>query len=615
MHFYKNRIVCCGRNVPACLPFFGYYWSHGFRFFVVACCLFFLQKGIGQNFYFLKLQPIDKEASFLKKNVKFKSAFPDSISLVGELKSILFQLQGKAYLEASVDSLAKKDSLVTAFLFVGKQYKWANLSNGNIELAFLDQVGFRERLYQKKPFNYLEIRDMQEKLLDYGENNGFPFASVWLDSLQIEGETIAAQIFMKKGKPVFLDSINVEGEAKISDTYLKNYLGLKEGSLYSKSKVLKVRNRLRELPFLKETRNANITFEEDKATVNLYLEKKKASRFDFLIGVLPGSSGGSNQSSLLLTGNLKAEMHNQFGLGEKIFFSFDHLRPETQELALQFAYPYILNLPFGIDLKFNQFKLDTTYSNVAFDFGVQYLFEGGNYLKAFWNNAFTNVLTVDTLAVKRGKFPSTLDVSNSSFGLEFSWQKLDYRFNPRRGWSIYLRGGAGFKKIRRNQSILKVNESFYDTLNLKTFQYKLDGRLAHYFPLRRRSAIKTALEGGVIISEKPIYQNEQYRIGGNRLLRGFDEESIFSTLFTVLTLESRFLLNTNSFFYLFGDFAYTENRTATQRVFDKPFGFGLGTSFETSAGIFGISMAVGSQQGNALDFRNPKIHFGYISLF
>lgn len=614
MHFYKNRKGRCGRNIPSPLPFFAGDWHVNFRLVLLLCCLLFFQKGIGQNFFFLKLQPIDKEASFLKKNLKFKSAFPDSVSLTGELKSILLQLQGKAYLEASLDSLAKKDSLMTAFIFVGKQYKWANLTNGNIEPAFLDQVGFRERLYQKKPFNYLEVRELQEKLLDYSENNGFPFASVWLDNLQINGQTIGAQIFMTKGKPVFLDSLHIEGEAKISKTYLKNYLGLKEGSLYSKSKVLKVKNRLRELPFLKETRNANITFKEDKATVNLYLEKKKASRFDFLIGVLPGNRG-SDQSSLLLSGNLKAEMHNQFGLGEKIYFSFDHLRPETQELQLQFAYPYLLNLPFGVDLKFNQFKLDSTYSNVAFDFGVQYLFEGGNYLKAFWNNAFTNVLTVDTTAIKRGKFPSTLDVSNSSFGLEFSWQKLDYRFNPRRGWSIFLRSGAGFKKIRRNQSILKVNESFYDTLNLKTFQYKIDGRLAHYFPLMKRSTIKTALQGGVIISEKPIYQNEQYRIGGNRLLRGFDEESIFSTLFTVFTLEYRFLLDTNSFFYLFGDFAYTENRTVTKRDFDKPFGFGLGTSFETSAGIFGISMAVGSQQGNALDFRNPKIHFGYISLF
>jgi hypothetical protein len=44
-------------------------------------------------------------------------------------------------------------------------------------------------------------------------------------------------------------------------------------------------------------------------------------------------------------------------------------------------------------------------------------------------------------------------------------------------------------------------------------------------------------------------------------------------------------------------------------------GFGAGLTFETKAGIFGLSYAVGKQNSNPLDFRSSKIHFGYVNIF
>lgn len=555
----------------------------------------------------------------LEDKLEIKTELIDSLAAINELRKTLLKLQSQAYLEASIDSLTLQDSIFTAHFHLGKMYEWANLTNGNVEDVFLEQVGFREKLYQNKPFNYLEIVKIQERLLEYAENHGYPFASVWLGNIQIVDGEISATLFMNKGRLIVVENIAVNGDVKISDTYLKSYLGLKTGALYSKAKILKIQSRLRELPFLKENRNATVTFLDDKATVNLFVKKKKASRFDFLIGVLPGGQDGNPQRAqdqkLLLTGTFDAEMHNQFGLGEKIFVSFERLRPETQQLELSFAYPYILDMPFGLDLNFNQYKRDTTYTDVAFDVGLQYLFEGGNYVKAFWNNTSSNLITVDTNAIKNGISPNNLDVSNRSYGLEFSLQKLDYRFNPRKGWGMNFRGGAGFKKIPKNNKIIEVDESFYDSLQLKTFQFRIKGGVEKYFPLLNNVALKTSLRGGVIFSEAAIYQNEQFRIGGNKILRGFDEESIFATLYTVFTIEARLLVGQNSYFYAFGDFAYLEDRTTTTRGFDRPYGMGLGLTFETGVGVFGLSLAVGSQQQNPINFGNPKIHFGYVNYF
>jgi len=369
-----------------------------------------------------------------------------------------------------------------------------------------------------------------------------------------------------------------------------------------------------------------VTFAGDRATVNLFLETKRASRFDFLIGLQPRTeSGGGNQPDvrrLQLTGTFNADLHNQFGWGEKIYAEFQQLRPETQELNLQFAYPYLLNLPFGTDLKFDLYKRDTSYLDVIVDVGVQYLFEGGNYLKAFWNNSSTAILNINELAIlTQRRLPQNLDVSRSTFGLEYQIQKLNYRFNPRKGWSIFLRGGAGIKKIKRNNDIIQLQNqdfeaaSLYDTLNLSTFQYQFSSNLAYYFPLFKRATFKTSIRAGVILSEQNIYQNEQFRIGGNRILRGFDEETVFATNYGVLTTELRFLIGINSYLYAFGDFGYIEDITTDRQNFDRPIGMGAGITFETKVGLFGFSLAVGRQQGNAFDFRSVKTHFGYVSLF
>ncbi|MBK8568141.1 MAG: BamA/TamA family outer membrane protein [Saprospiraceae bacterium] len=114
---------------------------------------------------------------------------------------------------------------------------------------------------------------------------------------------------------------------------------------------------------------------------------------------------------------------------------------------------------------------------------------------------------------------------------------------------------------------------------------------------------------GRYFSEEKVYQNEQFRIGGNRLLRGFDEESVFATLFAVFTLEYRLLIGQNSYFYTFGDYGYVEDKRIGQPSrYDNPLGFGGGLTFETSAGVFGISLrwqTIGQPAG----FQEPESAF------
>ena len=65
----------------------------------------------------------------------------------------------------------------------------------------------------------------------------------------------------------------------------------------------------------------------------------------------------------------------------------------------------------------------------------------------------------------------------------------------------------------------------------------------------------------------------------------------------------RFLMDKNSNIFLFASRAYLENISANKRIIDRPLSFGSGISFETKAGIFNLTYALGKQLNNPLLLR------------
>ena len=577
-------------------------------------CLCFALRATAQQPVVVQPVPVAPATASDMHLFGLKPFYKDSLSATGALRQAVQKLRKEARLEASVDSVHFNADTLWAWLYPGPKYEWVSLRNGGIPEDFLSKSGFREKLFRGKTFNFQELVKIEEQLLKTAENSGYPFAAVYLDSIAVAEGKVEACLMLNKGPAVFWDSLQVSGGVKISNAYLANYLGIKKDQPYSRKTLLKSKDRLRDLPFLREKQNAQVTFTGRQANLHFFLEKKNASRFDFLLGLLPDNT--RPEKKLILTGTFNTELLNAFGRGERLMLAFERLRPQTQKLDLAFAYPYLLDLPFGLETGFQQYKLDSSYTDITGNIGVQYLLQGGNYLKAFWNSTASNLIEVDTASLASGNAPDQLDVTKTDFGLELLLQKLDYRYNPRKGFSVLLRGSAGNRQIRRNQAILNVSESFYDTLPERSFRFVAEGHLRAFLPVSQRSTVMAGLKGAWLISEDPIYRNEQYRIGGSRQLRGFDEESIFATAYAILTLEYRLLTGQNSHFYTFADWAWLEDsRSGEPTRYDRPLGFGAGMNFETSAGIFSLGLAFGKRKNAPADFQNPKVHFGYVSLF
>jgi hypothetical protein len=118
---------------------------------------------------------------------------------------------------------------------------------------------------------------------------------------------------------------------------------------------------------------------------------------------------------------------------------------------------------------------------------------------------------------------------------------------------------------------------------------------------------------GDIVDE--AFVNELFQIGGIKTLRGFDEESIFASEFIIATVEYRYLIGPSSYLFTFIDAAHAGRKSYLSNFSGNFLGAGLGLSFETKSGIFNLAYAAGKKPDSALNFRESKIHFGFVSLF
>jgi outer membrane protein assembly factor BamA len=524
-----------------------------------------------------------------------------------EVQRVLFALYDQAFLTATVDSMVQDTTHMTAYITHGSLYQLAYLNKGNVDEGVLSQTGYRQKVFFHKPFYYKSVRKIMDKILMLYENHGYPFAQIKLDSVKLDGNNISAALAIHKNKVEKIDSVVVKGDLKLAPQYLYGYLGIKPGDMYDESKMRVVSTRLKALPFLYETKPMQIIFVEDKVKVLLYLGKKSANQFNGIVGILPNTITGK----ITITGDVSLQLMNSFHHAEEIGFHWQHLQLQTENLTIHLSYPYLFSTPIGIDGDLKLFKQDTTYLQVDSKIGLKYLLIGGNYFKVFYENISSSLLSTSLLQYQTTDLPPYADVTTDLYGIEYKANGLDYIYNPQRGYEILVSAAAGTKTINVNS---RLNPAIYNGLQLKSDEYRFSLNGAYYIPLFNRTAFKIGLQGAYI-NAPSLMLNDLYRIGGFSVLRGFDEQSIYASAYGVGTAEIHYLLEQNSYFFLFFDQGWYQEQTDLVSVQDMPFGFGGGMTFQTKAGIFSISYALGKEFSNPISFKNGKINFGIASYF
>ena len=576
-----------------------------------------------QKTYGLRLYAIDRDSVFLTEELAVPSAFSDRYACSNYINKLALDLRAKGYVTASLDSVHYDSTFATAVIFIGDTYKWATIDTKNIDAQILDAIGWREKNFVEKPMDFDQLKTWQEKILVYLENNGYPFAKVFLDSLQIEDERISALLKLDKGHQYKIDSIRVNGEVKISNIFLQKYLDLPDGSLYNREKLRRISKKLLDLPYVQEEKPSDLSLLSMGSILNLYLKPKRSSQVNVLLGFLPNNDQLTSKK-LLITGEANVNLHNALGQGETIGLNWQQLQVKSPRLNILYQHPYLFNTPIGLDFAFDMFRKDSTFVNINLQLGAQYMLSTTQSGKLFIQKFQTilNAVNVATI-LQTHQLPEDADVNSVNVGIDYSFNNTDYRLNPRKGNEVHIIGSVGTKKIKKNDQIVALKDpgdpaydfsSLYDTVKLKSYQFRIILSAAKYFQLGKQSTIKGAFNGAVFQSAN-IFRNELFQIGGYKLLRGFDEESQYLSKYAIGTMEYHYLIGMNSYFYTLFDGGWGQNNSLNRNISYTYFGAGLGLSFETKVGIFNLAWAVGKRSDTQLNLRQSKIHFGFVNYF
>ncbi len=551
------------------------------------------------------------------------ASFKDRAGCTEYVYKLTDLLRNKGFTSASIDSVKFDSASAFLRLYIGERFTWSKIRTKQADMQLLEAAGWDSKKLSGKPATPDHFQTEELQLLNYMEDNGYPFAKISLDSVEMDNGGISAVLNIEKGPLYKIDSIRIIGTAKISVDFMERYLGIPEGSIYRKDRLLMISKRILELPFVQEERPWSVNMLGTGSILNLYLKPKKSSQVDVLVGLLPNNNQ-LQSGKLLVTGQATVVLRNPFGNGESLGLDWQQLQQQSPRLNVNFQQPYMFHSPYGASLAFSLYKKDSSYINTDGLLGIQFNSSTNKKGSIFIETTGCTVLTIDTTQIiATRQLPEVADISSLSLGVTYDFNNTNYRYNAIRGNELYFIGSAGTKKLNRNSEITKLKDvndtsfdfsTLYDTALTSTYQFRLNFAGAHYFPLSRASTIRLSLNAAWYQSPK-IYRNELFQIGGYKLLRGFDEESILASQYTVGSIEYRYLIGMNSFLFSFIDGGWAKNNVPGYAINNLYLGIGLGLAFETKAGIFNMSYAVGKEGANPFEFSQAKIHLGYVNFF
>jgi len=550
----------------------------------------------GQEYY-LEIRESSASGYIDELTSELEESYKDSATIHMELRESLSDMRRRGFLAASYDSIRVREDTLTAWLHVGGQYRWGQFSLNVPDSSLFRGFTVFRGMNNNEVINLHELNALEERIVTYLENRGYPFASVRIERLEDAGsDTLNASLGIDPGKRYVIDSIMIQGNNPVSEKYLYPYLGLYPGMVYNESRLKQIPDRIENIAFLRQIRDFELEFSEGhRVNVFLYLERAENNQVDGVVGFLPGGDG-----KIRFTGQFDLSLSNLFRRGEYLAVNWNSLEKQSQEFNLQMDFPYLLLQSVGINASFDLYKKDTSFLSRTFRAGLSFYISSQSRLEVFGDFEGSSLIS-EAPEVKERYEPFNMRL----YGARYAFNNLDYRLNPSRGLELDLFGSLGRRRGGKDDESRTSAETGLD--------------ISWYQPLFRSWVVKASGYGRFkyMWSEgtKGFRENELYRFGGFESLRGFDDHAFLAPVYSVVSLELRYLLSRNSNLYAFWDGGWYQRDMSSGIKEDLPFGFGIGAHIDTGGGIMYISYALGQQAGSPIELGSAKIHLGYVSKF
>lgn len=535
-----------------------------------------------------------------------KYELPDSLALYQLTDRLIDSLQWQGYLNVEDSLVFLKERNVRLLIETGPEFNWLYLEKGNLEPWMLGKSDFDRIHFKEKRFRFGGLRQLIEEVLRSGQNQGYPFIAVNLDSVTVSENTVGARIKVEKGPWIAFDTLQITGNSRTQRIYLARKLKLLPGESFSQKKLDLALAVLGNIPYIRLDGSPELSFQNEEATVYLPVNDRKMNRLDGIIGLLPNEV---EANKWLVTGQFDVQLYNVSGKGRDYLLNWQRLSQYSQNLRIEAKEPFVLGSQLDLGLAFSFLKEDTTFLNREFDVKIGLKLAPKTYLSFFGKREAGDLLDVSRYE-EASELPDIADFRYNNYGATIDFNDVDDILMPKSGWRGSFMAGVGNKRLLENTGL---PPDLYEDAKKNTIQYYLQGTVERYIPWQGKLSTKLAMNGGEMYNSN-LFLNDLFRLGGLQSIRGFNENHFFASRYLYFTVEPRYYISDESYFLLFSDLGMLENRV-TNRPVEWPLAFGGGLSLETNGGIFTFVYALGEASNQPIGFSYSRIHFGFTGRF
>ena len=551
----------------------------------------FFSVSFGQN---LNLEIVGESEIENKQidSVSYKKSHPDFNSAKTETDSLLSNLISLGYLESKLKNIEKvNDSTLLSSLSLGRKYK--NLT-----------VYFDKNYFSKSEISTFATKfndtsftipiQITKSVLSYLNNSitkkGYPFASIKLSNIKVgfDNNVFSSLIIDLNGSQRRIDKIVIRGYEKFPKSYIKHFLKIKEGDIFTINSIQKKTSKLKNLRFASEIKTPEALFKNDSTTLYLYLEKTNSNTFDGFLGF------GTNQETnkIEFDGYLNLNLNNNLNYGESLSLYYKSDENKQRTFDVRISMPYLFKTPLGVELGLNIFKKDTLFTTSSQRANVYYQLNSKNRF------------SIGIEGIQSNK------ISNSEILSSFE----DYKTNSYSIGYIYLLNNQTNLYLFPVKSTIQTSFGFGNRKIDDESQPQSNAyiNLQHLIELNEKNYIFLRLQGSGIFSDN-YYVNELLRFGGLNSIRGFEENSLTATSYGLINAEYRYLLSKGIYAHTITDFSYLDNQIASLK--EKLYSFGFGFGIMTQAGVLRIIYANGKAENQNFSLSNSKVHISFNTFF
>lgn len=467
-------------------------------------------------------------------------------------------------------------------------------------------VNFRFGFLKGTVINRTLFEETVSEVLDYYENNGFPFASVSVTSINFkydsssENHLADLHLLVSPGQQSEINKIEIIGNTKTKDYVITRSIRFDDNEKYSQERIDQIPKRLNRLRFFEPVEAPSFYLDsKNNGVLQIKIKERETNNFDGILGYIPGNAAGEKG---YFTGFVSVSLRNLFGTGRGAAVRWQQENRFSQELELRYLEPWLFGFPFNIDAGLFQRKQDTTYVIRKVNASAEYL--ATEDISAALTFSSESAIPTESETAKFTIFNSSIITT----GVNLKIDTRDDFYAPTEG--IYFLNSYKYSRKKINGPERFITASTIKEINIQRFE--LD--FIYFLEIFSRQVAALGLHGREM--RGPAFEiSDLYQFGGTNTLRGYRENQFLGNRIFWSNLEYRYLLTRRSFAFLFFDTGYYLRGEEPDKLIQKTeafkIGYGLGLNIETALGVLGVSFALA--KGDS--FGDGKIHFAIINEF